>query len=169
MKSKNEPIVKLEKAKSISEVFTLVSDLIHETFNVRNNGLLVAMDNIPVSNQGIVAGLYVPDEKTIVVNKLLLKEIKAKNPDLLNSYLFHVLLHEYLHSIGFVDEKETRKLTFLISNRHFGIDHKTTKIALNINKFIGLFGNGEIPYQNMDTRVRALPEPVDKWTINYIG
>lgn len=169
MKIKSEPVIKLDKAKSVSEVFTLVSDLIHETFNIRNNGLLVEMNNIPITNQGIVAGLYVPDQKIIVVNKLLLKEIKSKSPELLNSYLFHVLLHEYLHSIGFVDENETRKLTFLISNRHFGMDHKTTKIALNINKFIGIFGKGEISYQNMDAQSKALPEQVDKWTINYIG
>jgi hypothetical protein len=46
------------------------------------------------------------------------------------AYLFHLLLHEYIHSIGVTDERKTRELTRSISVGIFGKTHPVSKIAI---------------------------------------
>ena len=64
------------------------------------------------------------------MNKILLEKIVSlDSKKLTNAYIFHVLLHEYLHSLGCVDEQETQILTYLISEKVLGSDHQATLIA----------------------------------------
>ena len=72
----------------------------------------------------------------IVINKKPLARILQTSPSLYNYYLFHVMLHEYIHSIGAMDEAQTRQLVFEISSHYFGEKHIITQLASNIEKFI---------------------------------
>jgi hypothetical protein len=47
----------------------------------------------------------------------------------INSYVYSILLHEYLHALGYAEEKEVRKLVYDVSLDAFGPDHPATKIA----------------------------------------
>jgi hypothetical protein len=47
----------------------------------------------------------------------------------INSYVYSILLHEYLHSLGYVDEAQARKLVYEISKENLGADHPATEIA----------------------------------------
>jgi hypothetical protein len=49
--------------------------------------------------------------------------------------LFHVLLHEYIHSLGFLDEQITRQKTYEISKENFGEKHAVTQLSTNIKQF----------------------------------
>ena len=48
----------------------------------------------------------------------------------INSYVYSILLHEYLHALGYVEEAEVRRLVHAISLEIFGPDHPATQIAL---------------------------------------
>lgn len=47
----------------------------------------------------------------------------------INSYVYSLLLQEYLHALGYVDEKMVRKLVHQVSLETFGEDHPATRIA----------------------------------------
>jgi hypothetical protein len=67
----------------------------------------------------------------IVVNTYLLTILKktVKSTEEYNSYLFMVLAHEYLHSLGIVDENAVRQMTFELCKWMLGNDHTATKMA----------------------------------------
>jgi hypothetical protein len=69
----------------------------------------------------------------IVVNTYLLTLLKriVKSTEEYNSYIFMVLLHEYLHSLGIVDENAVRQMTFDLCSWMLGNDHTATKMAKN--------------------------------------
>jgi hypothetical protein len=70
-----------------------------------------------------------------VINKTPLRRITETNTKLLQPYIFHVLLHEYIHSLGFLDEHITQQKTYEISKKQFGENHQITKLATNITQF----------------------------------
>ena len=47
----------------------------------------------------------------------------------LNSYVFTLLLHEYLHSLGYMDEGNVRRFVYEISKESFGDDHPAARFA----------------------------------------
>jgi hypothetical protein len=49
--------------------------------------------------------------------------------------IFHVLLHEYIHSLGFLDEQITRQKTYEICKKHYRDKDITTQLRTNMKKF----------------------------------
>ena len=70
-------------------------------------GLMLGLAEMGGDNKSFVGGLYPVTSNIIVMNKSVLKRIMAIQPDMYKSYAFHVLLHEYIHAIGILDEEET--------------------------------------------------------------
>jgi hypothetical protein len=67
----------------------------------------------------------------IVMNRTTLNMIThgARSLREINSYVYSILLHEYLHALGYVEEREVRKLVYDVSLGTFGPDHPATQIA----------------------------------------
>lgn len=67
----------------------------------------------------------------IVMNSYLLGAVKkiASSTEEYNSYMFMVLAHEYLHSLGVVDENTVRQMTYDLCRWMLGDDHTATKMA----------------------------------------
>jgi len=67
----------------------------------------------------------------IVMNKKALDAVtrSARTIRHINSYVYSILLHEYLHSLGYIDEAQVRRLVFEISKDNLGVDHPATEIA----------------------------------------
>jgi hypothetical protein len=67
----------------------------------------------------------------IVVNKSLINGMQqvTRNPKEINAFVFMVLLHEYLHSLGYIDEGEVRKIAQRVSRNALGEAHPTVKLA----------------------------------------
>ena len=70
----------------------------------------------------------------IVMNKLLL--IKEKDPVLYKPYAFHVLLHEYIHSLGYMNDDFVHRKVFDITKPLFGETHLASQIAKDATRFI---------------------------------
>lgn len=66
----------------------------------------------------------------IVMNRVLLGAVTAsvKNMEEVNHYVYMVLMHEYLHSLGHLDEVEVRDLSRRITMENLGSDHPVTKL-----------------------------------------
>jgi hypothetical protein len=74
--------------------------------------------------------------------------------------MFHVLLHEYLHTIGLVGEGETRQKVLDISRPLFGEEHPVTQMASDIARFF--------PFISYPTRM-PLPEGTSIELVEGVG
>ena len=126
----------ITKAKTIADIFDIVKTIVRELIGVDQAGLLVGVSDLGSSNQGFIGAFYSLDANMIIINKSPLRRIRDTKPQLYNYYLFHIMLHEYLHSIGSFDEIQTRQMVYEISRNCFGDEHIITKLATNMSAFI---------------------------------
>jgi len=116
----------LEKSGSFAEIFELVKKAAQETLERRRDGLMLALQYLP-ENLGAYYGL---GSNFIVMNKALLEKFRDSHSAAeTKAYIFSVLLHEYLHSLGYVDEGFARELTYQVSKAVLGEGHMSTRIA----------------------------------------
>lgn len=90
---------------------------------------MLGLGDLGYADQGFVGAYYPVDSNLIVVNQSVLGVIRKKHPRLYNAYLFHVLLHEYVHSLGVHDEAQCRKTVADICAQGFGKRHVVTRLA----------------------------------------
>ena len=126
----------IEKAKTIADIFAIVKEMVREYLDLEQAGLMVGITDLGAHNHGFIGAFYSLDANTIVINKKPLARILQTNPSLYNHYLFHIMLHEYIHSIGSFDEAQTRQLVYEMSQHYFGEKHIVTQLATNIAKFM---------------------------------
>ena len=127
---------KIKDAKSIAEIFEIVKELVREYLGLDQAGLMVGLTDLGAHDKGFIGAFYSLDANTIIINKKPLSRISQTNPSLYSYYLFHIMLHEYIHAIGSFDELQTRQLVYEISHHYFGDAHIVTQLATNIEKFM---------------------------------
>jgi len=86
--------------------------------------------------EGPIGAFYPIATNIIVMNTLPLKRIKETDPMFYKPYVFHILLQEYLHTLGIIDEAATRKKAYGISTEIFGKEHVVTQLAADLSRFI---------------------------------
>ena len=126
----------LEKAKNFADIFHLVKSAVKNCLGTDQAGLLLGLSDLGAYGNAYLGAFYSFDANTIVINKRPLNKIKNTNPNLYNPYIFHVLLHEYIHSLGILEEDQVKILVYEISQKNFGKNHAATQMALNSEKFI---------------------------------
>jgi len=116
----------LNDCSDFSCIFNLVKTAVETTIDRRRVGLMLGLTDLP----NYVGAFHQMGSNFIVMNKRLLKEvIRSGNRKLINAYIFHILLHEYIHSLGFMNEQKTQLLTYAISEKVLGSDHPASLIA----------------------------------------
>jgi len=155
---------KLDGCSDFSNIFDLVKEAVKTTINRRRSGLMLGLSDLPV----YIGALHQIGSNFIIMNKKLLKEVlRTGDKKIINSYIFHVLLHEYIHSLGFMDEKMTEMLTHGISEKFLGSNHPATLIAKN---GIGsVLSNLNISHDEPDTRDIEIIEYFESDNLNYFG
>ena len=126
----------LEEAENIHDIFSLVKDAVRKTIKESRAGINLGLIELGNPAEGFLGAYYPVGSNIIVMNKTPIRRITETNPDLMKPYLFSVLLHEYLHSLGYLKEDDTRKLTYMVTRRIFGDDHIVTELSGNLNKFL---------------------------------
>jgi len=119
--------VRLAEAKNLSEVYEIVKDTVKRSLGRYRVGLMVYLDDLPLQ-----LGAYHPvGSNAIVVNRALLQivESTAKSRNVINAFIYTILLHEYLHSLGYLEEYSVRPLVYKISNESFGENHIASHLA----------------------------------------
>ena len=117
---------RLEKAQTFDEIYRLVKQIVMDKYGLRRAGMGLVLATLP--NE--LAAYHEIGSNAIVLNVSLLNAVSsvAKSKKILNSYVFVVLLHEYLHTLGF-DERQTRELVRETVATVFPLDHPATRIA----------------------------------------
>src|SRR5687767_8094696 len=90
---------------------------------------MLGLAPLGLSPSGFFGGYFVLGSNAIVLNRDVLNYVKLKEPGWHNAYAFHVLLHEYLHTLGYLSEEEVRPLAHELSVAALGADHPATRIA----------------------------------------
>ena len=159
----------LEKAKTFSDIFEIAKEITRQHLGMEQAGLMVGISDLGSHSQGFIGAFYSLNSNMIIINKKPLARILHTNPSLYNYYLFHVMLHEYIHSIGSYDEMQTRQLVYEISEHYFGANHIVTQLASNMEKFMPNLtypSHGFQPPQDINIEfVRG----IDRKNTNYIN
>jgi len=113
---------KLDQAQNLSDLFELVKRAVEAVLGRTRAGLMLALADLGNHPQGFLGAFYPVASNVIVMNKVPLLRIQETNPALYKPYAFYVLLHEYLHSLGFVDERVCREQSHRILETLFGVD-----------------------------------------------
>lgn len=157
---------KLDGCSGFECIFGLVKDAVKATTGRWRVGLILGLKDMP----NHIGALHQVGSNFIIMNKRLLEGvIKSGDKNLINAYIFHILLHEYIHSLGFVNEQETQIMTHTVSEQFFGTDHPVTRIA---RYGIGsVFSN--MPKDNLrkaDSKGRIeIVKDIESENLNYFG
>lgn len=118
---------KVASLKDFDEAFELVKSVVLQKFKMHRAGLSLILQIMP-SNLG---AYHMLGSNAIVMNSYLLAAVRkiAGSTEEYNSYMFMVLAHEYLHSLGIVDENTVRQMTFDLCKWMLGDDHAATRMA----------------------------------------
>lgn len=118
-----------QRANSLPEIFDVVKELVRRHLKVERSGLMVGLSDLGAGNGVLVGGFFQVAGNMIVMNRFPLARIQAQDPALVKPFALHILLHEYIHSIGYLDEISTRHLVHRISSKQFGPKHIVTQMA----------------------------------------
>lgn len=135
LKSENYLAEELEKCNSLKDVFSLVKECVEKTLKESRAGLDIGLAEMGNKDDALLSAFYSVGSNIIMLNTTPLRRIMETEPRLFKPYLFSVLLHEYLHSLGYVNEIDTRRLSHRICKSLFGDEHPTTQISLDMRKF----------------------------------
>jgi hypothetical protein len=124
----------MERASRADEIFEIVKDAVRLTLNRERAGLMLGLCSMGIAPHGFVGGLHQMGSNAIILNSSVLKRISSARPDMLKPYTFCVLLHEYLHALGIMDEARTSLLTYRICRDAFGEEHEVTRLSRDFNQ-----------------------------------
>lgn len=128
-----DPDKKLKK--DLIDIFEEVKESVRRTENRSRAGLMLGLQEMGSTLHGFIGGYYPVDSNIIVLNRTPIRRIEETKPELFSPYSFHVLLHEYIHSLGILDEGLTRRKTYDISRKMFGEEHLVTEFSKNMERF----------------------------------
>jgi len=117
----------LDNSENFGDVFEIVKRSVKDQLGKERAGLMLVLADLPM-HLGAFHGV---GTNSIVMNRTLLDRIvKGGNSRIqVNSFVYSILLHEYLHSLGLIEEAEVRTLVRDISLKTFGNDHPASRIA----------------------------------------
>jgi len=157
-----------DKAMTLPDLFGLVKTTVEMSLGHHRAGIMLAMADLGLGPGGFIGAYFTVGSNAIVVNRQALDMVRSSRPDLYKPYMFHILLHEFLHSVGYLDEATTRDLTLRLSREAFGKDHPVTKVAMEFDR---LFGSVILPVRGYrpprDVRI-DLVQGFDRSNTDYI-
>jgi len=128
----------LEVAKDIPDIFELVKSAVYKIERKRRPGLMLGLADLGGGGAAWIGGYHVVASNAIILNSRPLQYLYALHPELYKPYIFVVLLHEYLHTLGSLDERECQEETHRVASSLFG-SHVVSQMARDISKFLPYF------------------------------
>ena len=123
----NDNSRRLALATGFDQVFELVKRATEESLDMHRAGLSLVLGDIP--NE--VGAYHELGSNAIVMNRNIIKVVwrSTRTRSRRNAFVFMILLHEYLHALGFTDETQVRDLGRRISDGFLGEGHLAGEMA----------------------------------------
>jgi hypothetical protein len=96
---------------------------VKKTLGLHRVGLMLLLGNLPMN----VGAFHPMGTNEIVLNRRLLRGKTGMSE---RSHVYTIFLHEYLHSLGFEDESQVRRLTYKVCLENFGRSSPVVEAAL---------------------------------------
>jgi hypothetical protein len=119
---------RLENALSYGEVWDIVKDTVEFALHERRGGMMLFLDDLPIQ-----LGAYHPvGTNNIVLNRMLVSMVEAavESKRMLNSLIYNLLVHEYIHALGEFSEADARELVVEVARKCFGEEYLATQVAI---------------------------------------
>lgn len=159
---------KLAEARGLADIFELVKRAVETVQGRSRAGLMLALADLGNHPQGFLGAFYPLATNVIVMNKVPLLRIQDTNPELYRHYAFYVLLHEYLHSVGIVDELSCREQARRIAQTLFGTGHLVTQISEDFNRFFPSLVFPDAAWQPRELHLEFVPG-FDRGSASYFA
>jgi len=159
---------RLDAAKDLADIFELVKEAVIVSLHKSRGGLMLGLADLGNHPQGLIGAFFPVGTNIIVMNKIPLARIKETKPEIYKPYIFHVLLHEYLHTLGWLDESTVRQLVYDVSKEIFGETHIATRIARDTAPFFKNLVYPSMTWQPENLKLE-LVEGFDRGSVNYIA
>jgi len=117
----------LNTAKIHAEVWRIVKKTVEYSLGKSLGSMMLFLDDLPLQ-----IGAYHPvGTNNIVLNRRLIEIVKASisSNRLLNSLIYNLLLHEYLHALGEMSDIRVRRQVVKVSRDCLGDEHLATVLA----------------------------------------
>jgi len=117
----------LARAKGFDEIFEMVKAGTERSLGMHRAGLTLVLGDLPND----VGAYHQLGSNAIVMNRNLLRIVEklSRSRARTNSYVFMILLHEYLHSLGYTDDRQVRTLGKRITDEFLGKKHVAAEMA----------------------------------------
>ena len=124
----NENRRRLASATSFEEIFEMVKRAAELSLGAHRAGLTLVLGDIPNN----VGAYHEMGSNAIVMNRNLLRVVEklSKTAVRKNSYVFMILLHEYLHTLGYTDDRTVRTLGKSVTDSYLGAKHPAGDMAV---------------------------------------
>ncbi|MDE1853602.1 MAG: hypothetical protein KGI38_07635 [Thaumarchaeota archaeon] len=118
----------LTSAEGFDMIFEMVKVATEKTLGMHRAGLTLVLGDIPNS----VGAYHEMGSNAIVMNRNLLRIVEklSRSKAKRNSYVFMILLHEYLHSLGYTSDRKVRELGKQITDEYLGRRHMAGEMAV---------------------------------------
>lgn len=119
--------------KEMPIIFERVRKDVKNTYGRRRAGLSLGLVEMGMYRGGFIGAMHFAPGHDIVMNTTPLKIILTEQPnEIIWAYTYHILLHEYVHSLGIMDEEICRTVTLRISEEIFqDPEHPAVILAKN--------------------------------------
>ena len=146
-----------ELKKLMPEIFEKIKEDVRKVYGRHRAGLSLGLVEMGMNRGGFIGGMHFHPGTDIVMNKTPLKIILKEQPfEIVWAYTYHILLHEYIHSLGIIDERQCRIATLKISEEIF-IDSNHPAINLAKNGIGTYFPNLNLIYSPPALKPDGIP------------
>jgi hypothetical protein len=123
----NTYCTQLQESNDFEEIFEVVKRSVKDFLNMEKMGLELYLRELPLE----VGAFHEMGTNIIVMNRALIDRVVEAQVSFaeMRSFIYNILLHEYLHSLGIYDELKTRRFTYEISKVSLGEKHPATILA----------------------------------------
>ena len=118
---------KLDEAAGYPQLWQIVKETVGYALSKSGRSMMLFLDDLPAQ-----LGAYHPvGTNNIILNRRLVDivEVSFDSKSLVNSLVYILLLHEYLHALGDYSETSVRKQVVQVSEKCFGENHAVSGIA----------------------------------------
>lgn len=106
--------------KKLPDIFEQVKKDVWQEMRQRRAGLVLGLVDMGMFRGGFIGGMFFAGGTMILMNTTPLRIILENYPDeVVLAYSYHILLHEYIHSLGYMSEVQTRALSLQISRKTY--------------------------------------------------
>ena len=118
----------LSTAQGFDAIFEMVKKATERKLGMHRAGLTLVLGDIPNN----VGAYHEMGSNAIVMNRNLLRIVEkvSRSKSKRNSYVFMILLHEYLHTLGYASDRQVRALGREIADEYLGRRHLAGEMAV---------------------------------------